>query len=84
MNSSVCQPGLIGIKALKPYAKSDRISQVLESTNFCPLLILRSFKWTLKKKKKKKTEGVLCDATYRQIISYSIDEILSSHGLKRF
>lgn len=73
MNSSVCQPGLIGIKALKPYAKSDRISQVLESTNFCPLLILRSFKWTLGKKK---TEGVLCDAMFRQIISYSGDEIL--------
>lgn len=51
MNSSVCQPGLIGIKALKPYAKTDRISQVLESTNFCPLLILKSFKWTLGKKK---------------------------------
>lgn len=73
VNSSVCQPGLIGIKALKPYAKSDRISQVLESTNFCPLLILRSFKWTLGKK----TEGVLCAGMYRRIISYSFDEILS-------
>lgn len=73
MNGSVCQPGLIGIKALKPYAKSDRISQVLESTNFCPLLILRSFKWTLGKK----AEGVSCDGMYRRIISYSTDRILS-------
>lgn len=28
MNSDVCQPGLIGIKALKPYAETDRNSQV--------------------------------------------------------
>lgn len=40
VNRCVCQPGLIGIKALKTYAESDRISQVLERTNFCPLLIL--------------------------------------------
>lgn len=75
MNSFVCQPGLIGIKALKPYAKSDRISQVLESTNFCPLLILSSDHlsgcW------EKKAEGLLCAGMYREIISYSVDGILS-------
>lgn len=82
MNSSVCQPGLIGIKALKPYAKSDRISQVLESTNFCPRLILRSFKWTLGKKRLREFCVMLC--TDRSLVIPLTRFFQFSHGLKTF
>jgi hypothetical protein len=36
MNSSACQPPLMGIKALKTYSESDRNSQVSKKSNLCP------------------------------------------------